>query len=1168
MWGNEMNDGMITNRGFARRLTMAAVVTAMIVGLFSLGMGVASAATPNVTTSTGGAYTALATPTRIADTRAGSGLPNAGQTMTAGGSIVVQLPASVAGAAAVALNVTATNTTGTGFFTVYPTGGSLPVVSSLNYLPGETVPNFVIVPVGTSNQITIYNGPPKGTGGSADAVVDLLGSFATAANTSGGAGHLYPLAPARITDTRAGSGQPNAGNTIGAAQSLAVQVTGAGGVPSTGVSAVVLNVTEADNTVGGFLTVYPQGGTAPTSSNLNFIPGQIVANRVIVPVSASGQIDILNHAGSTDVTVDVNGYFSDSTGSASAGSLFTPVTPARVIDTRTTAPIGPAGNLTVPITVNGIAGFGATAAVLNITEADNTAGGFLTVSPTAPAPVASDVNFVPGLIVANGDIAALSSAGSVNVFNHAGNTDAILDVAGYFTPAASTVVTGSVTFSPSTGAAGSTVTGTVTNPASVAGIAITGCGVSQVVPASAINQTTGVFTFVIPIGQATGSCSLAFASQNADGTSTTSTGPFTVTAAVTNQTYTVTPTAAQAVPVTNVVLYTATGLGTVPVDIQLFNCANVSNTSGTVTFPNSTNPGGTGNVAQPGTNTGQITVLNGAPTGLGAGVPDNGVTPVSGQATFSVTDATTECVTPVVFQQGAAGGSQNLLPLGTNNQPTVPFGVGGSATFVPPQAGPGAFSTAGASTPVVTTATPNFFAQGGNAYFYSSTATYQLYSSATATCGPDNFADFQARLSQGDAVSGFYTPTTQTGTSVFCLKDQAAGNLGPLTASAAPSTQAAGGVTVTFTNLTADEGTDNITAYNVYRTNATVPTVTGAPYTCPAALTTTGPAASPQTAPAAPTYGVAGTVPAQPTPAQQAGQPFTYSAVGGTGTYTYNDATATTPIGQTPPNVYCYAVSPVSPNQAGGTQAGTAFTTNNSGPLPNPTTSPTATATTPAPVNAAPASPTTVPTFISATAGGTQVDVFYNQTINPATLDTADFTVTATTTFIIFPVTTAETVSTVAVNGTNGVTLTVTPALSSGATVLVTSKTGSDGNTVCSTGSTTNCQAVGNAVQATAGASNPVNTIVVAAGASIVHPATEPVTATVTNPTAPATPVVGDVVTFTSSNPAHCTVNPTGTTNANGIATVNVTGVAAGTCTITATDANGGTGTSGTITVT
>jgi len=68
------------------------------------------------------------------------------------------------------------------------------------------------------------------------------------------------------------------------------------------------------------------------------------------------------------------------------------------------------------------------------------------------------------------------------------------------------------------------VTGTVTNPTKVNGIAITGCGVSQVVPASAINQSTGAFTFSIPTAQGAGACRLAFASQNLDGTSTTSTG--------------------------------------------------------------------------------------------------------------------------------------------------------------------------------------------------------------------------------------------------------------------------------------------------------------------------------------------------------------------------------------------------------------------------------------------------------------------------------------------------------------------------------------------------------------------------------------------------------------------------------------------------------------------
>jgi hypothetical protein len=434
MENRNMRDGSSRRNRLARGLTMVGVVGAMVVGFLPLGLGVTAA---GAATATGGQYVPI-TPVRIADTRTGSTFPNAGQTMPAGGSVTVALPSSVAGASAVALNVTATNTTGSGFFTVYPAGGTLPLASSLNFSPGANVPNFVIVPVGASNSITIYNGPPGGggsTGGAADAVVDLQGSFNTVANTSGGAGHFNQLTPARITDTRAGSGQTNAGMTLTAGGTLTVQATGKGGVPATGVSAVEVNVTEAANTAGGFLTVFPQGNTAPTVSNLNFVSGQIVANRVIVPVNpANGQFNIFNHAGNTDVVVDVDGYFTDSTGASGAGSLFNSAPVARVIDTRSSSPIGPNGNLNVPIT--GIPS-GASAAVLNVTEASNTAGGFLTVSPTTPAPLASDVNFVPGVTVANGDIAALASNGSLNVFNHDGNTNVVLDVAGYFTAATS-----------------------------------------------------------------------------------------------------------------------------------------------------------------------------------------------------------------------------------------------------------------------------------------------------------------------------------------------------------------------------------------------------------------------------------------------------------------------------------------------------------------------------------------------------------------------------------------------------------------------------------------------------------------------------------------------------------------------------------------------------------
>jgi hypothetical protein len=72
-----------------------------------------------------------------------------------------------------------------------------------------------------------------------------------------------PLTPSRIADTRPGSGYPNAGETLGAGGSINVQVTGVGGVPASGVSAVVVNVTVVGPTSSSYVTLFPEGTTQP-----------------------------------------------------------------------------------------------------------------------------------------------------------------------------------------------------------------------------------------------------------------------------------------------------------------------------------------------------------------------------------------------------------------------------------------------------------------------------------------------------------------------------------------------------------------------------------------------------------------------------------------------------------------------------------------------------------------------------------------------------------------------------------------------------------------------------------------------------------------------------------------------------------------------------------------
>jgi hypothetical protein len=249
------------------------------------------------------------TPARITDTRTNSGFPNAGKTLGPGNTLDVQVTniggVPNTGVAAAVLNVTATNPTKQGFLTVWPKGAMQPTASNLNFAPGQTVPNRVMVPVGTGGQVSIFN-----AAGSVDVVVDVGGYFTDSSNPMATGAQFTPTTPARITDTRPNSGFANAGKTLAPSGTLDVQVRGAGGVPATGVTAAVLNVTVTNTTKSSFLTVWPTGATRPTASDLNWVGGQTVPNLVVVKLGTDGAVQIFNAAGSVDVVVDVSGWYS------------------------------------------------------------------------------------------------------------------------------------------------------------------------------------------------------------------------------------------------------------------------------------------------------------------------------------------------------------------------------------------------------------------------------------------------------------------------------------------------------------------------------------------------------------------------------------------------------------------------------------------------------------------------------------------------------------------------------------------------------------------------------------------------------------------------------------------------------------------------------------------
>jgi hypothetical protein len=247
-------------------------------------------------------------------------------------------------------------------------------------------------------------------------------------------GQYHPLAPARIYDSRNGAGP------LGAGSARTVSVTGVGGVRVDAV-AVVLNVTVTNTTASSFLTVFPSGVTQPTASNLNWVAGQTVPNLVEVGVR-NGSVDIFNALGSADVIFDVAGYVAPEGDAPGPAGFYTPVVPARVLDTRNaigapTAPVPARGQIDVPVTgVGNVPPLGAAAVVLNVTVTNPSAPSFLTVFPTGGSPpVISNLNFVAGQTVPNRVIVKVGAGGMVSFYNQAGRVDVIADVAGWFSDA-------------------------------------------------------------------------------------------------------------------------------------------------------------------------------------------------------------------------------------------------------------------------------------------------------------------------------------------------------------------------------------------------------------------------------------------------------------------------------------------------------------------------------------------------------------------------------------------------------------------------------------------------------------------------------------------------------------------------------------------------------------
>src|SRR5262249_28160271 len=158
---------------------------------------------------------------------------------------------------------------------------------------------------------------------------------------------------------------------------LTLKMTGAGGVPASGVSGVVLNVTVTDTTAASFLTVWPAGSSRPLASNLNWVAGQTIPNLVMAKLGVNDSISIFNNRGGAAVVADVVGYCGPAGGSPPGPTMIS-LPPARLLDPRTGtggffAPLHPGGSLALHVLgVGGVPASGVTAVILNVTVTDTT----------------------------------------------------------------------------------------------------------------------------------------------------------------------------------------------------------------------------------------------------------------------------------------------------------------------------------------------------------------------------------------------------------------------------------------------------------------------------------------------------------------------------------------------------------------------------------------------------------------------------------------------------------------------------------------------------------------------------------------------------------------------------------------------------------------------------
>jgi uncharacterized protein YkwD len=318
-----------------------------------------------------------------------------------------------AGATAVLVNITTTETDAAGWVAVYGCG-HFAGTSTSNFAPGRTGSTTTVVQL--SSGVCVRNE------GSTHLIADVTGWM-----VAGGGGAGFVPGEARAYDSR------QVGHKLAAGDRVRVVVAQAG------VNAAAMNVTTTDVEEAGFVTVWPCASLndpVPTVSLGQGRPGPAQAAFGVIPVAADGGVCVFTSS-RMHVIVDVAGAFLKG-----SGSKYVAFPEFRRYDSRlrqSWASPGTPGvrlaataSLPVALAVNGVPQ-SVEAVMANVTVTSTADSGWLGMKACGNTAETSDLNFAASDTIANMTIIP-TEPNSAACAALSASTHLIVDVFGVFVP--------------------------------------------------------------------------------------------------------------------------------------------------------------------------------------------------------------------------------------------------------------------------------------------------------------------------------------------------------------------------------------------------------------------------------------------------------------------------------------------------------------------------------------------------------------------------------------------------------------------------------------------------------------------------------------------------------------------------------------------------------------